>query len=151
VKDFLARRADPHETSFMFALPFRQSRSTSLRFVIRAVRPDRRPAPQESIMKRAYHALACTILLASGVAAHAAPALTPQQCADYPFVHTKGPVTHAQIVNELAELESVGYDPSAGESDNYPNDIDSAQQRLMAKYQHDCAGARPGAIASAAP
>ncbi len=102
-------------------------------------------------MKRVSHALACTVLLAFGAAAHAAAALTPQQCTDYPFVHTKGPVTHAQIVNELAELESVGYDPSAGESDNYPDDIDSAQQRLMAKYRHDCASARPGTVASVTP
>ena len=99
-------------------------------------------------MQPVYRALACTVLLALGTAAHAAPKLTPQQCTDYPFVHTKGPVTHTQIVNELAELESVGYDPSAGESDNYPNDIDSAQQRLMAKYQRDCAGAPSGTVAS---
>ncbi|NIF88017.1 DUF4148 domain-containing protein [Burkholderia sp. Cy-637] len=83
------------------------------------------------------HALLCAGLLAVGIAAHAAP-LTPQQCGDYPFVKMKGPVTHAQIVNELSELESVGYQPSAGDDSDYPDDIDSAQQRLMQKYQRDC-------------
>lgn len=83
------------------------------------------------------HALLCAGLMAIGIAAHAAQ-LTPQQCGDYPFVKMKGPVTHAQIVNELSELESVGYQPSAGDDSDHPDDIDGAQQRLMQKYQRDC-------------
>ncbi|WP_323119631.1 DUF4148 domain-containing protein [Burkholderia alba] len=92
-------------------------------------------------MKLTPRVLACTFLMVLGTTAHAAPKLTPQQCTDYPFVHTKGPITHAQLINELSELESVGYNPAAGEDDNYPDDIDGAQQRLMTKYQQDCRGA----------
>ncbi len=58
------------------------------------------------------HALLCAGLMATGIAAHAAP-LTPQQCGDYPFVKMKGPVTHAQIVNELSEA-GIGRLPALG-------------------------------------
>ncbi|WP_175924283.1 DUF4148 domain-containing protein [Burkholderia latens] len=91
--------------------------------------------------------LACAALLALSVYAHAAPKLTSAQCTDYPFVHTKGPITHQQLINELNELESVGYNPSSGDESNYPDDIDSAQARLMKEYQKDCAGA-PNTVAS---
>ncbi|MBN3786866.1 DUF4148 domain-containing protein [Burkholderia sp. Ac-20353] len=50
----------------------------------------------------------------AGTGVFAAPTLTLQQCSDYPFVRTQGPVTHRQLINELRELEAVGYDPSAG-------------------------------------
>lgn len=90
-----------------------------------------------SPIKNLKRALLCASLMAVGVAAHAAP-LTAGQCHDYPFVKTSAPVTHKQIVNELSELESVGYQPSAGDDNNYPDDIDTAQQKLMQKYQRDC-------------
>ena len=84
--------------------------------------------------------LVCAAMLASSVSAHAEPTLTPAQCHDYPFVHANGPISHRQLVNELNELESVGYDPSSGDESSYPDDIDSAQARLMQKYRRDCAG-----------
>ncbi|ABK11361.1 DUF4148 domain-containing protein [Burkholderia orbicola] len=85
--------------------------------------------------------LVCAAMLALSVSAHAGTKLTSAQCHDYPFVHANGPVSHRQLVNELNELESVGYNPSSGDESSYPDDIDSAQARLMQKYQHDCAGA----------
>lgn len=102
-------------------------------------------------MKLNPRILACTLLMVLGTAAHAAPKLTQQQCSEYPFVHTTGPVTHAQIINELSELEAVGYNPSAGDEGDYPDDIDGAQQRLMAEYQQDCHGAAGSSIASNTP
>lgn len=45
------------------------------------------------------------------------------------------------LMDELSELESVGYEPSAGDEGNYPDDIDTAQAKLMQKYRHDCLGA----------
>ncbi|WP_175975716.1 DUF4148 domain-containing protein [Burkholderia sp. BCC1047] len=84
--------------------------------------------------------LVCAAMLASSVSAHAETKLTSAQCHDYPFVHTNGPVSHRQLVNELNVLESVGYDPSSGDESSYPDDIDSAQARLMQKYRRDCAG-----------
>ncbi|ANB74592.1 hypothetical protein AYM40_07065 [Paraburkholderia phytofirmans OLGA172] len=37
------------------------------------------------------------------------------------------PLTHAQVMDQLYQLESVGYDPTAT---NYPGDIDAAERRL---------------------
>lgn len=93
-------------------------------------------------------ALLCAGLMAIGIAAHAAP-LTPQQYHDYPFTKTAAPVTHKQIVNELAELESVGYQPSAGDDSNYPDDLEAAQQKLMHKYQRDCGATHASATTDA--
>ncbi|MPV57798.1 hypothetical protein CFB46_19955 [Burkholderia sp. HI2761] len=42
-------------------------------------------------------------------------------------------LTRAQVRQELLDLESVGYDPAAGDGDNYPDDIVAAQERLAAK------------------
>lgn len=43
------------------------------------------------------------------------------------------PATRAQVIQELKDLESVGYNPARGEAGNYPNDIMVAQQRVDAK------------------
>nr|WP_217443772.1 DUF4148 domain-containing protein [Burkholderia cepacia] len=56
----------------------------------------------------------------------AAPALSFAQSA-------KSPVTRAQVLQELIDLESVGYNPARGESINYPDDILAAQERLHEK------------------
>ncbi|MBN3769020.1 DUF4148 domain-containing protein [Burkholderia sp. Se-20378] len=42
-------------------------------------------------------------------------------------------LTRAQVRQELLDLESVGYEPIAGDGDNYPGDIVAAQERLAAK------------------
>jgi hypothetical protein len=84
-------------------------------------------------------AVALCILLASGVAS-AAGKLTPAECTDYPFQPLSKPVTHAQLMQELSELESVGYEPSAGDESYYPSDIQLAQARLRLKYRADCLG-----------
>lgn len=39
-------------------------------------------------------------------------------------------LTRAQVRQELFDLESVGYEPIAGDGDNYPGDIVAAQERL---------------------
>jgi hypothetical protein len=44
-----------------------------------------------------------------------------------------GPVTRAQVVQELVDLESVGYSPASGNEVNYPDDIQAALRRLEAK------------------
>jgi hypothetical protein len=84
-------------------------------------------------------AVALCVLLASGVAS-AAGKLTPAECTDYPFQPLSKPVTHAQLMQELSELESVGYDPSASDESYYPSDIQLAQARLRLKYRADCVG-----------
>jgi hypothetical protein len=83
--------------------------------------------------------LTLSLVSASAMAAPRTPhALTPQECNSYPFKATSGEVTHAQLMRELGELESVGYDPTAEDPD-YPTDLQRAQQALQAKYQKDCA------------
>ncbi|CAG9213682.1 conserved exported hypothetical protein [Paraburkholderia caribensis] len=103
-----------------------------------------------TIMNRTFRTLACTALLAVTASAFAAGKLTPQQCNDYPFTPLKGPVTHAQLMNELSELESVGYDPSGGGDADYPAPLEEAEHRLHLKYEADCAGAAPSGISAQA-
>jgi hypothetical protein len=90
-------------------------------------------------IKTAKTSVALCVLLASG-AALANGKLTPNECNDYPFKPLNGPVTHAQLMQELSELESVGYDPSASGDNYYPSDIQTAESRLALKYRADCLG-----------
>lgn len=79
--------------------------------------------------------VACFAMVAG--TALAAPGLTPQQCHSYPFVKSAQPLTHRQLMNELGELEAVGYAPDASDGD-YPGDVRSAERRLHAEYRQDC-------------
>ncbi|CAB3750058.1 DUF4148 domain-containing protein [Paraburkholderia humisilvae] len=79
------------------------------------------------------------VLLASG-AASASSRLTPGECNDYPFKPLSKPVTHAQLMQELSELESVGYQASGGDDSYYPSEIQEAEARLQLKYRADCLG-----------
>ncbi|KVL94159.1 DUF4148 domain-containing protein [Burkholderia stagnalis] len=76
-------------------------------------------------------AAAAAVLLAS-------PALS--------FAQSSSHVTRAQVLQELYDLESVGYNPSTGDSGNYPDDIMAAQARLDAKRlaEHKAATAAYG-------
>ncbi|WP_322051691.1 DUF4148 domain-containing protein [Paraburkholderia bannensis] len=72
------------------------------------------------------------------LAAYAGPHLTPKQCVGYPFKHVAaGKITHAQLMDELGELEARGYHPG---DDNgiYPADLQAAQKVLTADYATDC-------------
>ncbi|MBB3259362.1 hypothetical protein F4827_004237 [Paraburkholderia bannensis] len=70
--------------------------------------------------------------------AHAGLHLTPAQCRGYPFRHVApGKVTHAQLMNELGELEARGYRPGDDEG-TYPADLQAAQKALSADYSADC-------------
>ncbi|QGZ64655.1 DUF4148 domain-containing protein [Paraburkholderia acidisoli] len=89
-------------------------------------------------LSRFRHFAAATVLASLAVPAFAATTLSPRQCNDYPFVKLDKPVTHRQLQNELKELESVGYDPSAGDQDDYPSDLEQAEAKLQVKYRQDC-------------
>ncbi|MEA3084523.1 MAG: hypothetical protein QOC89_2220 [Paraburkholderia sp.] len=88
-------------------------------------------------MKLATRSLVATLLLIGSASAMAAPGLTPQQCNSYPFKPLKGEVTHKQLMQELSELEAVGYNPG-GDDDEYPSDLQAAQQKVQAEYRADC-------------
>ena len=79
-------------------------------------------------------------MLVASCVASAAGELTPAECNDYPFKPLSKPVTHAQLMQELSELESVGYDPTAHDEPYYPSDIQVAEGRLSLKYRADCLG-----------
>ena len=70
--------------------------------------------------------------------------LTPQECKDYPFVAQRGELTRYQVLEELKELEAVGYRPSMANDPYYPVDIEKAQKRLWAEYARDCTPGQPG-------
>ncbi|MDN7601503.1 DUF4148 domain-containing protein [Burkholderia gladioli] len=56
----------------------------------------------------------------------AAPALAFAQTANHGL-------TSAQVIQELVDLESVGYSPASGNDANYPENVLAAQQRLQAR------------------
>jgi Domain of unknown function (DUF4148) len=49
------------------------------------------------------------------------------------FAQSNEPVTRAQVLAELVELEQVGYDPSRGEDVHYPDDIRAALALVAAR------------------
>jgi hypothetical protein len=81
--------------------------------------------------------LLCGALAIASTAAIAAPGLTPQLCNDYPFKKPVGEVTHAQLIQELAELEAVGYRPAIDDP-YYPQQINRAEHKLRQEYRRDC-------------
>jgi hypothetical protein len=89
------------------------------------------------IMKLNLHVLASAALMTLSTAVLAAPGLTPQQCNNYPFVRPAGDVTHAQLMQELSELEAVGYRPTPDDP-YYPRKIQRAEKKLQVEYRQDC-------------
>ena len=49
------------------------------------------------------------------------------------FAQSSAGLTRAQVVAELVRLEQAGYDPSAGEDDSYPANLQAAEARVAAK------------------
>lgn len=63
-------------------------------------------------------------------------------------------VTRAEVLHELEELESVGYNPSQGDDGDYPADIQEAQRKVEARHQAErnaMLGANPTAQPMPAP
>lgn len=81
--------------------------------------------------------LTVAVVLATATTAFAAPKLTPAQCNDYPFKKADGEVTHAQLMNELSELEALGYHPD-NDQDAYPGNRERAEKKLHDEYRRDC-------------
>jgi hypothetical protein len=78
------------------------------------------------------------LLGAASVSAFAAPHLSQRACHRYPFVKPAHEVTHGELMQELKDLSLVGYEEHAVDND-YPSDLEAAQQRL-------CAGAGSGEL-----
>ena len=88
-------------------------------------------------MKRLSAALVTFSLALTSVSAIAAPSLTQAECHDYPFTPLKHTVTHKQLMQELGELEAVGYQPTSDDNE-YPNDLQTAEAKLHQEFRHDC-------------
>ena len=48
-----------------------------------------------------------------------------------------GPVTRAQVLQELVDLESVGYNPASANDVTYPEDVQRAMRRLAEKRANE--------------
>ena len=88
-------------------------------------------------MKPRLYVIGSAILVSMCSTTYAAQGLTPQECHDYPFVQPAGEVTHAQLMQELSELEAVGYRPAPADP-YYPRRIERAEGKLRAEYRQDC-------------
>jgi Domain of unknown function (DUF4148) len=88
-------------------------------------------------MKHLSVAMVTFSLAFASASAFAAPTLTQAACHDYPFTPLKHTVTHKQLMQELSELEAVGYQPTSDDS-KYPNDLETAEAKLHQKFRHDC-------------
>ncbi len=102
----------------------------------------------EVTMKRWARFALIPLLGAVSISAFAAPHLSQRACHRYPFVRPAHEVTHGELMQELKDLSLVGYREHEVDND-YPSDLEAAQQRLGALYQHDClahqtAAAQPG-------
>lgn len=69
--------------------------------------------------------IASAVLMATSACAYAQTSLEPG-------THQ---VTRAEVLHELEELESVGYNPSLGDNGDYPANLQAAEQKLEAKHQ----------------
>lgn len=58
-----------------------------------------------------------------------------------------GPVTRAQVLQELVDLESVGYNPAMANEVNYPENVQAAMRRLEAKRANEARMAQQQDIA----
>jgi hypothetical protein len=76
-------------------------------------------------------------LALTSASAFAAPSLTQAECHDYPFTPLKHTVTHKQLMQELSELEAVGYQPTADDVE-YPDNLQTAEAKLHQEFRHDC-------------
>jgi|ERR1700681_1461737 hypothetical protein len=63
------------------------------------------------------------------------------------FAQSAAGLTRAQVVAELVRLEQAGYNPSAGEDNNYPADIQAAEARVAAEDAARVARMAPGMAA----
>ncbi|MBB3005168.1 MAG: DUF4148 domain-containing protein [Paraburkholderia tropica] len=89
-------------------------------------------------MRRLSRILVALLATFCSLSAFAAPRLTPQQCADYPFKPVAaGKVTHKQLMRELGELEARGYDPGSDDG-VYPSDLQAAEKQLHVDYRSEC-------------
>lgn len=49
------------------------------------------------------------------------------------FAQSNGPVTRAQVRNELIELERAGYNPATANKNEYPDNLQAALERVAAQ------------------
>ncbi|WP_321878221.1 hypothetical protein [Paraburkholderia bannensis] len=88
-------------------------------------------------MKRWYRFALIPLLGAASVSAFATPHLSQRACHSYPFVKPAHEVTHGELMQEVKDLALVGYVNHAVDNE-YPSDLEAAQQRLGTLYRHDC-------------
>ncbi|MDW3685130.1 DUF4148 domain-containing protein [Cupriavidus sp. CV2] len=83
-----------------------------------------------SLNRLAVRPMRGALIMSAALVAASACALT--QTPPEPGTHQ---VTRAELLHELEELKSVGYNPSQGDYGDYPADLQAAEQRLEAKHR----------------
>nr|WP_277625822.1 DUF4148 domain-containing protein [Burkholderia cenocepacia] len=99
--------------------------------------------PSEEIVKSLIVTIAAVTTTATALLA--APTLSYAQSSSH------STLTRAQVRQALLDLESVGYNPSIGDGDSYPDDIVAAQERLAAKRLAEHKNAEAGYGPNGAP
>ncbi|WP_027800829.1 DUF4148 domain-containing protein [Paraburkholderia dilworthii] len=88
-------------------------------------------------MKGRFKMASVIALMIVSVSVNAAEKLSAKECQSYPFVAANGGITHGDLIRELSELESVGYEPARNDP-QYPAGLRRAEKRLHAKFITDC-------------
>ncbi|KVH67337.1 hypothetical protein WL05_07690 [Burkholderia ubonensis] len=70
---------------------------------------------------------------------------------DAASAQTPAPLTRAQVLEELYQLEAAGYDPSAGDQGTYPADIQAAEAKVAAQRAARAAAAGANAPSAGLP
>ncbi|OJB17529.1 hypothetical protein BGV54_20940 [Burkholderia ubonensis] len=70
---------------------------------------------------------------------------------DAASAQTSAPLTRAQVLEELYELEAAGYNPSAGDQGTYPADIQAAEAKVAAQRAARSAAADANAPSAGLP
>ncbi|KWE97438.1 hypothetical protein WL82_24385 [Burkholderia ubonensis] len=70
---------------------------------------------------------------------------------DAASAQTPAPLTRAQVLEELYELEAAGYNPSAGDQGTYPADIQAAEAKVAAQRAARSAAADANAPSASLP
>jgi len=62
------------------------------------------------------------------------------------FAQTGGPVTRAQVRNDISQIRKAGYDPQTDHV-TYPDELQAAQRRVNAGQDGNASGSKIGATA----
>ncbi|WP_027802963.1 DUF4148 domain-containing protein [Paraburkholderia dilworthii] len=63
------------------------------------------------------------------------------------FAQSSAPLTRAQVRADLVRVEHAGYRPTSGDDDNYPADIQAAEEKVAAQGDRELTTQAVGGVA----